>query len=314
MSPHDRLRPGALALAFLVSALATAQAQTQQKVIYVSALDAQGKPVASLEAADLRVREDGNAREILKVSPATDPLQIALLVDNSQAMERHTANFRDALTAFVARFPAPHQVALITLGERPTIVTEYTSSGEILTRDIDRLFPRPGAGAYVLDGIGEAARGLQKREALRSAIVVLATNGVEFSSRSYEPVLDALKASGAALYVVTIQPGGTTEAELRNEEYRSREIVYDRGPTESGGRRQILLSSMAAKDAMTALADELLAQFAVVYARPTTLIPPERVKVEAVRPGLQVRGTPARSAPRADPPSKPGPGPAGGQR
>lgn len=274
--------------------VAGVEAQSRERTLYVSARDALGAPVASLAPPDIRVREDGIAREVLRITPATDPMQVALLVDNSEATTSDVSNFREALKAFVAKFPAPHEIAFITIGDRPTIVTEYTSSAAALNRDIDRLFARPGSGTYVLDGIGETARGLQKRDAMRPTIVVLAADAVEFSSLSYEPVLDALKASGAGLYAVTIQEGGGPGPKARTEEYRNRDIVYDRGTRETGGRHQILLTSMAATTAMSALADELLGQYAVVYARPTTLIPPERVVVEAARPGLDVRGTPAR--------------------
>ena len=53
--------------------------------MYVSVLDKAGAPVPDLGPADFIVREDNVAREVLRVAPATDPMQIAILVDNSQA-------------------------------------------------------------------------------------------------------------------------------------------------------------------------------------------------------------------------------------
>lgn len=267
-------------------------AQSRERLLYVTARDSAGALLDTLTPADITVREDGVAREVLRVSRATTPLQIALLVDNSAASTRHTSNFRDALEAFVARFGAPHEIAYITLGDRPTIVTEYTSSTEALTRAVGRLFPQPASGVYVLDGILEAARGLQKREAARPAIVVVTTDGVEFSNATYDPVLDAIRAAGAALHVVVIQEN--TGGAATSDEQRYRDIVFDRGTAESGGSREIVLTSMALSAALQSLADGLLGQFAVTYARPTTLIPPEKVTVGAARPGLVVRGTAAR--------------------
>lgn len=280
------------ALLLISIAPAPAAAQPRERTLYVTAQDQQGVLVTALAPADLVVREDGNAREVLRVRPATTPLQIALLVDNSAAASRHVTNFREGLKAFVSKFRAPHELAVITLGDRPTIAAEYASGADAAARAIDRLFPQPGAGLYVLDGIAEVARGLQKRDAPRPVIVVVTTDGVEFSNLSYEPVLDAVKAAGAALHVVVIQENAG--APTRSDEMRYREIVFDRGPRESGGARQILLSSMALTTTLTALADELLGQFEAIYSRPAALIPPERVTVEAARPGLQVRGTLAR--------------------
>lgn len=301
---QDRLLPLCLArrpvrwiaAAALAGIAATpALAQPRERTLYVTARDAQGAVVRSLTPEDLRVREDGVAREVLRVTPATTPMQIALLVDNSAATARHTMNFRDALKAFVARFPAPHEIALVTLGERPTTVVPFTTAPDTVARAVDRLFPVPGSGTYVLDGILEVSRDLQKREAERPVIVVVTTDGVEFSNVPDEPVLDAVRAAGAALHVVVVQENAGAAASGSNE-MRYREIVFDRGTSESGGSRDIVLTSMALPAALGSLADTLLGQFAVTYARPTTLIPPERVRVEAARTGLQVRGTPARAS------------------
>lgn len=289
---RDGLRRTLLALASLGLATVVVHAQVRERVLYVTARDASGAPVEQLVAGDLVVREDGVAREVLRVRPATAPLHVALLVDNSQASTNHIANLREALPRFIDRFGPPHELTLVTLGDRPTIVTEYTSSREALRRGIERLFPQSGAGLYVLDGITEAARGLQRREAGRPVIVVVATDGIEFSNLSYEPVLDALTAAGAALHVIEIQDRRTTA--LTSVEVRNREILYDRGTRDTGGSRELLLTSMALGDALSRLADLLLRQWEVVYARPTTLIPPEKVTVAATRPDLDVRGTPAR--------------------
>ncbi len=60
--------------------------------------------------ADLVVREDGVAREILSVTPATDPMRVALLVDNSQAATQSIQFLRDALNP--VRHPADQRRAL----------------------------------------------------------------------------------------------------------------------------------------------------------------------------------------------------------
>lgn len=163
-----------------------------------------------------------------------------------------------------------------------------------MLKDIDRLFAQPGAGSYVTDAIADAARGLQKREAARPVIVVVSSDGVEFSNSGYEQVLDLVKAAGAQLFVLSVHEGGNRDA-ATTDEGRWRAIVYDRGTQESGGRREILLSSMGLPDALVKLADELLHQYKVVYSRPTTLIPPEKTTVDSAREGVTVRGVPARA-------------------
>src|SRR5436190_14545484 len=113
---------GALCLALALSALMAPQAlraQALQRSIYASALDQNGAPVANLGATDFVVREDKVAREILAVAPATEPMQIALLIDNSQAGEQYTRDFREAVPAFIRAMAADetgarHQIAVLT--------------------------------------------------------------------------------------------------------------------------------------------------------------------------------------------------------
>ena len=68
-------------------------------------------------------------------------------------------------------------------------------------------------------------------------------------------------------------------------------MVLDEGPKTTGGRREDLLTSMALADELKQLANELTHQYRVTYARPQSLIPPERVTVAAAKPGLTARGT-----------------------
>ena len=295
-------RAGALAApvlasaAVLVAGVPAAHAQARERALYVSAVDAAGVPVSALGPADVRVREDGVAREVLRVTPATDPMQIALLVDNSAVVAQQINDYRSALKAFVRKFSPPTEIAFLTFGDRPTVVTEYTPSTETVVSGIDRLFAQPSAGSYVVDAIGEAARGMQKREAGRPVIVVVSSDGVEFSSRGYEQVLELVKAANAQLFVLSVHEGGADDsAATASDEARWRAIVYDRGTRDSGGRREILLTSMSLEPALTKLADELLHQYKVVYARPTTLIPPEKTTVDSAREGVTVRGVLART-------------------
>jgi VWFA-related protein len=272
---------------------APALAQARERELYVSVVDQQGAPAMGLGPDDFEVREDGVRREVLRVTPATDPMQIALLIDNSQAATDAIKDIRSAVLAFVeTMIPEGHQIALITFGERPTIVTEYTTSTAELKRGVGRLFARPGSGAHLLDAVADAAQGVTRREATRPVIVAITTEGIEFSNLRFETVRDELLRSGAALHALVLV--GRTVPDLRNEEIRNRNLLIDHGTRATGGRRETLLTVMALEPQMKELAAELLNQYKVVYARPDALIPPDRVEVRTPRPGLTARGTPAR--------------------
>lgn len=274
-----------LAAACAVPSTTLATSQARQTQVYVSVLDSKGEPVTGLTADDFRVREDGTAREVLKAGPATEPLTVALLVDDSQALRPATQMVREALEAFITSL-AGSEISLVTFGERPTIVVEYTSDQKKLLDGSKRIFPRANAGAYLMDAIVDVSRGLQKRKAARPVIAVLMMeNGVEFSNRHYDNVLDELMRGGGAFHVVSLgQPGGSLSDEIRN-----RDQVVAAGTERTGGRRDNVLALTAAAPKMKQLAAELKNQYVVAYSRPETLIPPEKIEVTTARQGLTVR-------------------------
>ena len=114
--------------------------------MYVSVVDQTGAPVPNLGPSDFIVREDNLSREVLRVVPATDPMQIAILVDNSTAAAPQVPHIRRALPAFVEVLTRPtasgrrNEVAIVTLGSRPTILANYSIDPAPLTKAIDRIW------------------------------------------------------------------------------------------------------------------------------------------------------------------------------
>ena len=242
------------ALAFPSLALA----QAQERTIYASVLDRSGSPVADLTAADFKVREDGAAREVLRAGPATEPLRIAVLVDTSQASEPYIGDLRTALKEFFHAMQGKHEIALIGFGERPTVLVDYTRDPARLEAGVGRVFSQQASAAYLLDAIIEILRGLQARESARSAIVVITTQGPEYSVRDYRTVLDELQAADATLHTFVLTrraPNPMNQAE------RDREFTIDNGAALTGGQREDLFTSMALKARLASLAAELKNQY-----------------------------------------------------
>jgi hypothetical protein len=294
-----RIFSGAVVLAALtIGASAPLVAQAVQRSMYVAVVDANGAPVPDVAPSDLVVREDNVAREVLRVAPADEPMQIEILVDNSQAAREYIRDVRAALPEFVDALLAPNdagrrnEVALVALGERPTILTEPTFDAAQLRKGIDRLFSQAGSGTYLLDGIIEVCQGFKKRGALRPVIVAITTEGPEFSSRHFDLVLDPLHDTGAAFHAIVVGPMSSATS----DEARNRAIVLDQGTSTTGGRLDHILTSMALRGKLKQVADDLTHQYLVTFARPQSLIPPQHTTVTAAKPGLTARGTLARES------------------
>jgi len=267
-------------------------AQATERVLYVSALDARSKaPVENLTASDVRVTEDGRTREVVRVTPATTPMPVAILIDNQAAAQRTIADLRNALVSFLAELDGIGPIALVTTADRPTIIQDYTTDAAKLRDAANRIFAQPDSGATLLDAIVEVSKGLGKREDDRAAIVLVTMELTEFSNLHFSQVLDGLKSGGAMMSAVVLQ---NQAGSLQNDPARNRAVVLDRGIVETGGLRVDVLTSMSYGGALKQVAGALKHQHRVVYSRPQTLIPPERISVSAVSDGISLTGAPAR--------------------
>ncbi len=267
-------------------------AQANERVVYVSAWNKETRaPITGLGVDAFTVREDGRAREVLRVTPASSPMPIAILVDNSQAARDYIADIRKALTSFVKVMSGTGPIAIVGVADRPTILRDYTADPRQQLDGVGKVFAMPDSGATLLDAIVETSRGLQRREEDRAAIVIVTTENTEFSNRHYSDVLEELAKGGAALHAVVLtRPAGSS----LDDPARNRAFVLDRGPKDSGGTRIDVLTSQAFESRLLELAAILKSQHRVVYARPQQLIPPEKIEVAAAKPGMEVSGGPAR--------------------
>jgi Ca-activated chloride channel homolog len=262
-----------------------AASDTRTRDVYVSVQDNKDAPVTGLRAADFQVREDGAPREVLRAETATAPLQIVLLVDDSQALDPALQPMREGLTKFVEKMQGHGEIGIVTVGERSTSLVQPTTDVNALKQGITRIFARPGSGAYMLDGIQEVSQGFQRREAQRPHIIGVTMDAVEFSNLQWETVLKTLNGSGATLDMLSI---GTPSSSMADEMRNLNQTIAE-GTKDTGGRRDQVLATSGIPEALLRVADDLLNQYVVTYGRPERLIPPEKLQVTVSKPDVSVR-------------------------
>ena len=289
-----RLVTPALALLFTLAGPAyptlDAQAAGRERTLFVSAVDKSGNPVEDLGPSDFVVREDGARREVLRSSRAVEPIDIAVLVDNSAASHEIIPRLREGLKAFVASMTPQNAIAIIGLADRPTIIVDYTSEQKRLTDGIGRLFTQSTSAMTFLDAVTEVSKGMERRETPRAVIVPIITDGTDYSSRYYREGLEAMQRAGVGMHAITV---GTFPVS-NDEAIRSRSLILAQGTRLTGGQWMELLTAMAVEPSLQKLARQLSSQYKVVYGRPESLIPPEKIEVSSGRAGITTRGTPAR--------------------
>ena len=144
-----------------------AASDVRTRDVYVSVLDNKEATVPGLTAADFTVREDGAPREVLRAGPATAPMQLILLVDDSEALSPALQPMREGLTKFVEKLQGHAEIGIVTVGERSTSLVPFTTDVNALKRGITRIFARTTSVLLrTLCSCGEKAGGPRRPRSL----------------------------------------------------------------------------------------------------------------------------------------------------
>jgi hypothetical protein len=280
-----------LAALVLANALG-AGAEQHTRRVYVSALDRNGAVVTDLTAAEVTVKEGGKNREVTALRPATEPLQVAILVDDNG-----TGLFRVPVARFIEGLLGRAEFSVITVAGQPQTLTPFTGNSDTLRDAINQLIARPGSpdGGQLLSGIYESALDFERRQVQRPVILALTVGGEEHTPLPPHHVLDQLRKSGASLHVVSVI--GSTQrttapanrpSDLLNDNLGLNEVLGD-GPKRSGGRREQIPALAGAVTGLQQLAEALKRQYVVEYTLPEGVKPSDRFSIATTRKDVTLR-------------------------
>ena len=257
----------------LVVALAAAGAQGQKSIV-VTVLDQSGAPVKDVSAADLAVQENGTMREVVDVKPDTDPFTIALLVDNTKPVvgqEVPTRELRAGLTTFVQKIQQASPESTIGIWEfagagvmtqKPTVKTAD------LTKNISHMFPSQQSGAVMLEALVDASKEVSKKGTNpRRVIVSVSFNSIEASTILPQDVANTMRKAGVNYWAVTIQANQDVVSNSGGGG-AARDAIMDAITAASGGAKVSGVTAISLEAQMGKIADALLSQHIVTYARP----------------------------------------------
>lgn len=257
----------------LAASLAPVVSQSQKNVL-VTVLDQSGAPVKDVGPADLAVQEDQSMREVVSVTPATDPMTVAILVDNTKPQigrNAPTQELRAALNTFVKTIQAASPESQIGIWEfagagvmtqKPTVKTED------LTKKINRMFPAQQPGGVMLEALADASKELSKKGiGPRRVILSVSFNSPEVSEVDPREVALAMRKAGVSYWAVSISGNGDSSTQSGGGS-ASRELIMNNVTQASGGLRLTGVTAISLEAQVKSIADALLSQYLVTYARP----------------------------------------------
>jgi hypothetical protein len=284
--------PAALAVSLVVPV------SQSQKSIIVTVLDQSGAAVKGVTPGDLAVVEDGATRDVVDVKPATAPMTIAILVDNTKptmGKDAPTRELRAALTTFVKTVQTASPESAIGLWEfagagvmtqKPTVKTED------LTKKISRMFPSQQSGGVMLEALVDASKEVSKKETgPRRIIVGISLNSPEVSTMDPREVAIAMRKAGVNFWAVSVSANQDASTSSGGSS-PARELIMSNVTTASGGLRLTGVTAISLEAQVKSIADALTSQYIVTYARPADG-PSTVTNIQAVsKKGMKVLTTP----------------------
>jgi hypothetical protein len=268
------------------SAVRPTSAADVTRQIYISATDKSGAPVTDLAVGDIGIKEGGKDRAVQSVTPATGPIHVAFLEDDSG-----TGAFQSAVAQFMDRLQARGLFSITLLTPQASMVVDFTNDPSALREALGRLGKRGRMqpdGDQMLDAIDRTARALQQRKAERGVIVAMTLAGGTPESIQPDEVLASLRASGAMLNVVHV-----LGAELG--------MVMGDGPKQSGGRIEQTGSGNGIVPAALRIAESLQTQYVVTYTIPDGTSLSDRISVSTSRKEIKLTAPTRIAAKLPDP-------------
>jgi len=263
-----------VAVPLVVATLLVPAVLPAEKTILVTVLDQSGAPVKDVAPADLAVREDSDMREVVSVKPATDPMTIAILVDNTKptmGKNAPTQELRAALTTFVKTIQGASPETQIGIWEfagagvmtqKPTIKTED------LTKKINRMFPAQQPGGVMLEALVDASKEVSKKGiGPRRVILSVSFNSPEMSQVDPREVAMTMRKAGVTYWAVSVAGNGDSSTSSGGGS-DNRELILTNVTAASGGGRLTGVTAISLEAQVKSIADALLSQYLVTYARP----------------------------------------------
>ncbi|MCE2540456.1 MAG: hypothetical protein J4G16_08705 [Acidobacteria bacterium] len=256
-------------LAALAACLAppAAEAQLLGQVFVEVTRRSTGEPVLDLSPDDFEVLENGRPAGILSAALDTDPMKIAVLIDNGdRLMETNALNpLRDGLDAFLDTLAPGHEIALVTIARSVQQRVDFTTDRAELKDGVGLLFPDRGAGARLLDGVRETwDRRFEDDDAFPVMVLVL-TDGTEasgnYNDNRYADLLNPLIANGVTIHAVMLATRGGVRAQQRLPQY-ALNLVEN-----TGGSIETFVAPTGYESVLPRLAERMNEHYGVVSKR-----------------------------------------------
>lgn len=283
----------------LLAAAAPIAAGAETRPVALVVTGAEGAFVPDIRAEEVRVLENGEARELVSFEKDDRPLAVVLVMDTSSgAATVFRVHAFDAVSAFVARLPAGSKCTLWTTGDHPRKVGDLEGDRPKVEKRVAQGFGLEGTNT-LLDTLVDASESLGREAGRRRALVAVSGAGAGHTNLSPGDVTSRVRKAGARVLGVMYREGasGTTGSLMGLGTLRDTPnlTIVQAGDHErilsglaqgTGGRFESVPTVIGVSRIMESLGAELGGQYRLRYAAAEGK-GPRRIEVRLARQGVR---------------------------
>jgi Ca-activated chloride channel family protein len=227
--------------------------------LFVTVLDQNGGPVASLTKENFEIYEDGHAEKIAVFSHESElPLSIVLAVDTSLSTKRELKLELDSARRFAHSIMRPiDALALYQFSEVVDELVPFTADLRRIDRGIERA--HVGAATAMYDALYLGSEALLNRQGRK--VMVIITDGGDTASRvRFQEAARAAQQAEAIVYSIIVVPVASDAGREVGGEHALIEMSRV-----TGGKHFYATSPEQLDQAFKQISDELRTQYLLAY-------------------------------------------------
>jgi len=228
--------------------------------ITVSVRDADGHLVQDLTRDDFEIYEDGEQQPLTQFTQERVPVSLGVLLDISDSMfGQRILDARTAVDRFLfEQLNSEDEFFILAFNHKPHVLTQWTQTPVIVHDALESIKPTGGTAVY--DAVIESMPLIAKRNKERGALLLVSDGADTASTATFKEVQAALRRSQAFVYAIAIDSPDRRAINHSVNPTTLREIT-----NESGGRTEVVQSTMQIADAAANIADELNHQYVMGF-------------------------------------------------
>lgn len=177
------------------------QSELVSFTVVVSTTD--GRPLPALKAEHFRVFEDHKRQEIAYFAAFDAPVDMLLLIDDSNSMQEKMPLVKQAAEVFFDRLRPQDRAGLIAFGEQTVLLADLIHSPTKLKQALARIPAEAGTNFY--DALYLSARELVKQAGSERKAIIVLSDGVDTSSYyTFDQASQLLERGGITAYFIEV--------------------------------------------------------------------------------------------------------------